>query len=86
MKVRRIGTKNYYMLPQTQKMINELMEGGNHICRGCALFDRNVHTGVKCPEDRGGEFHCCGDGTDYIFVPATRKGLAEYVAHKLEHS
>ena len=23
---------------------------------------------------------------DYIFVPATRQGLADYVAHRLEHS
>lgn len=86
MKTRRIGTKNYYMLTQTQKLISESGSGDNHICNGCALFDSSIQTGVKCPEDRGGEFICCSNGTDYIFVPATRKGLAGYVAHKLEHS
>jgi hypothetical protein len=29
---------------------------------------------------------CCEKDIDWIFIPATKQGLAAFVAHRLEHS
>ena len=82
MRRKRIGTRSYYMMKQVH---NDDID----ICTGCCfLSDRN--DGVKCPERRD-EVVMCQEWADdwlidYIFVPATKQGIADYVAHKLEHS
>jgi len=85
MKRKRIGTRNYYMLKQVN---NEDMD----ICEGCCFLGARVR-GDKCPERRDEIVMCqewetdIGESLiDYIFVPATKQGLADYVAHRLEHS
>lgn len=86
MKRKRIGTRSYYMFKQID---NEDMD----ICEGCYFLTGRL-VGDKCPE-RKDELVMCqewetneeGDWlTDYIFVPATKQGLADYVAHRLEQA
>ncbi len=87
MKRKRIGTRSYYMF---KKVDNEDMD----ICKGCCFLNAR-EAGSKCPEDND-ELVMCQEWkvdeqgneelTDYIFVPVTRQGIADYVAHKLEHS
>jgi hypothetical protein len=86
MKRKRIGTRSYYMMKQVD---NEDMD----ICEGCCFLPAR-EAGSKCPE-YSSELVMCqewetneeGDWpTDYIFVPATKQGLADYVAHRLEQA
>ena len=93
LKKHRKGTKNYYLLPQVSQ---EQLEAKNHYqCRGCCFDDLIDRNRPACPE-RHKEFLACqewGDTPDggpslidYIYVPATRQGLTEYVIHKLEYA
>lgn len=82
MKRKRIGTRSYYMFKQVD---NEDMD----ICEGCYFLGARVR-GDKCPEHKD-ELVMCQEWddetlTDYIFVPATKQGLADYVAHRLEQA
>lgn len=82
MRRKRIGTRSYYMFKQIE---NEDMD----ICEGCCFLPAR-ETGSKCPEYKD-ELVMCQEWddetlTDYIFVPATKQGLADYVAHRLEQA
>lgn len=50
------------------------------ICQDYAVDMESASTWEK------GKFEDFEILADYIYVPATRKGLADYVAHRLEHS
>jgi hypothetical protein len=86
MKRKRIGTRSYYMFKQVD-------DEDMNVCEGCC-FLRAREIGDKCPERKDEtvlcqEWETDKDGdwlTDYIFVPATKQGLADYVAHRLERS
>jgi hypothetical protein len=83
MKRKRIGTRNYYLLKQVD---NDNMD----ICEGCVFLGLRENGSNKCPT-RADTTMLCQEIetdllTDYIFVPATKQGLADYVAHKLEYS
>jgi len=90
MKRKRIGTKTYYMVKQLDAIA---IDGDADICTGC-VFLKERELGNRCPEDKDEMVICQtyqsnGESdwlVDYIFVPATKQGLADYVAHRLEHS
>jgi hypothetical protein len=74
-------------------MFKQIDDEDMNVCEGCC-FLRAREIGDKCPE-RADETVLCQewetvDGsdwlTDYIFFPATKQGLADYVAHRLENS
>jgi hypothetical protein len=86
-KKHRKGTKNYYRLLQVP--VEALEEHDSYMCKGC-VFDDFKDDGTRCP-DRDKENLTCQTWSDdsvvdYIFVPATKQGLADYVVHRLEHS
>ena len=89
LKKHRIGTKNYYRLLQVSE--EALEERDSYMCFGCC-FDDFIDGTPKCPHRDKENLPCqtwSEDGSflvDYIFVPATKQGLADYVAHRLEHS
>jgi hypothetical protein len=82
MKRKRIGTRNYYLVPQVHTVVtNE--DGEQDICTGCALGGPD-----RCPEGRDGVLLCQelenDKITDYIFIPATKQGLVDFAIHRLE--
>lgn len=86
-KKHRKGTRNYYRLRQVSGEVLEKRD--SYMCCGCVFDDFKDGT-ARCP-DRDKENLTCQTMTDdslvdYIFVPATKQGLADYVAHRLEHS
>lgn len=86
-KKHRKGTKNYYRLRQVPDHV--LDERDSYMCHGCVFDDFKEGT-AACP-DRDKENLTCQEWSedglvDYIFVPATKQGLADYVKHRLEHS
>ena len=90
----RRGTKNYYRLLQVP--YDQLEDKNHHQCVGCAFDDLTNRELPSCPERKKDFLDCqdfIGGGIDldpeiidYIFVPATKAGLAAYVAHKLDYS
>ncbi len=87
MKRVRIDTKNYYKVQQLQSVVNRFHDDheGGSLCIGCAFFRNGIQT-AGCPDDREGVLRCCEKDIDWIFIPATKQGLAAFVAHRLEHS
>ena len=94
LKKHRRGTKNYYRMRQVP--FESLDTKGHHQCVGCVFDDLTNRELPSCPE-RKKDFLDCQDFIDegkdldprfidYIFVPATKAGLAAYVAHKLDYS
>jgi hypothetical protein len=83
MKRIRIGTKNYYQLEQAPSVMADFDR--KSACDGCA-FSPKDNREVPCPNNRAGYLRCCEDDKDYILIPATKQGLADYVAHRLENS
>jgi hypothetical protein len=74
-------------------MVKQIEDEEVDICEGCCFLAGRM-VGDKCPE-RADETVVCqewetGNGgewlTDYIFFPATKQGLADYVAHRLEQA
>lgn len=70
----RIDTKYYKLVPWL--VIGE--------CIGC-VFKKDPN----CPNKSDGSFHNkCSEGSEFdkhIFIPATKVGLADYIALKLDH-
>jgi hypothetical protein len=78
MKRKRIGTRDYYLCKQVTNKIPP--------CTGCCFFPQK-ESSSRCPQNTSTVLMCVDDmATDYIFVPATNRGIADYVAHKLEYS
>lgn len=87
-KKHRKGTKNYYRLRQVPDHVLE--ERDSYMCKGC-VFDDFIDDTARCPERDKENLTCQtmtgGEGlVDYIYVPATKQGLADYVKHRLEYS
>ena len=88
-KKHRKGTKNYYRLRQASAEALEIRD--SYMCHGC-VFDDYIEGRKRCPERDKENLACQTWGednktfVDYIFVPATKQGLADYVKHRLEHS
>lgn len=86
----RKGTKNYYRLLQVP--YEQLEDKNHHQCVGCALDDLTNVERPSCPERKKEDLACQDfisqdEGfIDYIFVPATKAGLAAYVLHRLEYT
>lgn len=95
----RRGTKNYYRLLQVPH--RDLDYKQHHQCVGCCFNDLTNRELPSCVE-RKKEMLACQDYTppstdesgeyvdakfiDYIFVPATKQGLADYMKHRLEYA
>ena len=84
MKRKRIGTRNYYLVPQIHTIVvNE--DGEQDICEGCSFGGPD-----RCPEGRGGELICQETENDkivdYILIPATKQGLVDFAMHRLDNS
>ena len=90
----RRGTRNYYRLLQVP--FEALDKKNHHQCVGCCFDDLTNPKLPSCEERKRDDLRCqdfipsdtflAEKFIDYIFVPATKQGLADYVKHRLEYS
>jgi hypothetical protein len=90
----RKGTKNYYRLLQVP--YEALNSKNHHQCVGCALDDLTHPERPSCVERKKDRMGCqdfipadtflAEQFIDYIYVPATKQGLADYMKHRLEYA
>ena len=93
-KKHRRGTKNYYRLLQVP--IDILDNANHHQCVGCCFDDLTYRDLPSCEERKRDNLRCQDfisetevdvyKFIDYIFVPATKQGLADYMKHRLDYS
>ena len=93
-KKHRRGTKNYYRLLQVP--IDILDNANHHQCVGCCFDDLTYRDLPSCEERKRDNLRCQDfipadtfldeQFIDYIFVPATKQGLADYMKHRLEYA